>query len=219
MHSTIINLINIQRNIQSSLSDLNINNQTKIIAVSKTFGVDKILPLIHHGHIDFGENKVQEAIDKWTELKKDNPNVKLHMIGKLQTNKVKLAVKLFDYIHSVDNEKLARKISEEDKKINKKTKIFVQVNIGGEDQKSGVSKNEIKKLMLYCTEIKLDVIGLMCIPPIGKDSTFYFKEMTKLNKDFGFLELSMGMSSDYLKASEHSATYVRIGSSIFGQRV
>ena len=219
MHSTIINLINIQRNIQSSLSDLNINNQTKIIAVSKTFGVDKILPLIHHGHTDFGENKVQEAVDKWTELKKENPNVKLHMIGKLQTNKVKFAVKLFDYIHSVDNEKLARKISEEDRKTNKKTKIFIQVNIGGEDQKSGVSKNEIKKLMLYCTEIKLDVIGLMCIPPIGKDSTFYFKEMRKLNKDFGFSELSMGMSSDYLKASEHSATYLRIGSSIFGQRI
>ena len=219
MHSTILNLINIEKNIQSSLSALKINNQTKIIAVSKTFDVDNILPLIHHGHIDFGENKVQEAVDKWTELKKDNPNVKLHMIGKLQTNKVKFAVKLFDYIHSVDNEKLARKISEEDRKTNKKTKIFIQVNIGGEDQKSGVSKNEMNKLVSYCTEIKLDVIGLMCIPPLGKDSTFYFKEMKKLNKDFGFSELSMGMSSDYLKASEHSATYLRIGSSIFGQRI
>ena len=219
MHNTVQNLINIEKNIQSNLSDLNINNQTKIIAVSKTFGVDKILPLINHGHTDFGENKVQEAVDKWTKLKKENPNVKLHMIGKLQTNKVKYAVKLFDYIHSVDNEKLARKISEEDKKIIKKTKIFVQVNIGGEDQKSGVNKTETHKLVSYCREIKLDVIGLMCIPPFGKDSTIYFKEMTKLNKDFGFSELSMGMSSDYLKASEYSATYVRIGSSIFGQRV
>ena len=219
MHSTILNLINIEKNIQSNLSDLKINNQTKIIAVSKTFGVDKILPLIHHGHTDFGENKVQEAVDKWTELKKENPNVKLHMIGKLQTNKVKYAVKLFDYIHSVDNEKLARKISEEDRKINKKTKIFIQVNIGEEDQKSGVSKTEIYKLVTYCKDTKLDVIGLMCIPPLGKDSTLYFEEMTKLNKDFGFSELSMGMSSDYLKASENSATYVRIGSSIFGQRV
>jgi len=219
MHSTILNLINIEKNIQSNLSDLKINNLTKIIAVSKTFGVDKILPLIHHGHTDFGENKVQEAVDKWTELKKENPNVKLHMIGKLQTNKVKYAVKLFDYIHSVDNEKLARKISEEDRKINKKTKIFIQVNIGGEDQKSGVSKTEIYKLVTYCKDTKLDVIGLMCIPPLGKDSTLYFEEMTKLNKDFGFSELSMGMSSDYLKASENSATYVRIGSSIFGQRV
>ena len=219
MHSTILNLINIKKNIQSNLSHLKINNQTKIIAVSKTFGVDKISPLIHHGHTDFGENKVQEAVDKWSELKKENPDVKLHMIGKLQTNKVKYAVKLFDYIHSVDNEKLARKISEEDKKINKKTKIFIQVNIGGEDQKSGVSKTEINKLVTYCKDIKLDVIGLMCIPPLGKDSTPYFEEMTNLNKDFGFSEISMGMSSDYLKASENLATYVRIGSSIFGKRV
>ena len=218
MHSTIQNLINIEKKIQSNLSNLNINNQTKIIAVSKTFGVDKILTLIHHGHTDFGENKVQEAVDKWTKLKKENPNVKLHMIGKLQTNKVKYAVKLFDYIHSVDNEKLARTISEENKKITKKTKIFIQVNIGGEDQKSGVSKNEIKKLVSYCREIKLDVIGLMCIPPIGKDSTFYFKEMTKLNKDFGFSELSMGMSDDYIQAAKNSATFIRVGSKIMGKR-
>ena len=218
MHNTIQNLINIEKNIQANLNDLNINNQTKIIAVSKTFSVSKILPLIHHGHTDFGENKVQEAVDKWTELKKEYPNLKLHMIGKLQTNKVKYAVKLFDYIHSVDNEKLARKISEEDKKLNKKTKVFIQVNIGGEDQKSGVSKIEIFKLLSYCKEIKLDVVGLMCIPPLENDPDSYFKEMSKLNKGFGFSELSMGMSSDYLKASEHSATYLRIGSSIFGQR-
>ena len=218
MHNTVQNLINIEKNIQSNLSDLNINNQTKIIAVSKTFGTDKILPLIHHGHIDFGENKVQEAVDKWTELRKHNPNVKLHMIGKLQTNKVKYAVKLFDYIHSVDNEKLARKISEEDKKINKKTKVFIQVNIGEEDQKSGLSKIEAYKLVTYCKEIKLEVIGLMCIPPVNEDSTIYFKQMNNLNKELGFSELSMGMSSDYLKASEYSATFLRIGSSIFGQR-
>ena len=218
MHNTVENLINIEKNIKSNLNNLNINNQTKIIAVSKTFGVDKILPLINHGHIDFGENKVQEAIDKWTELRKENSNVKLHMIGKLQTNKVKYAVKLFDYIHSVDNEKLARKILEEDQKINKKTKIFIQVNIGGEDQKSGVSIIEAHKLVSYCKELKLEVVGLMCIPPFDKDPTNYFKEMSKLNKDFGFSELSMGMSSDYLKASQYSATYVRIGSSIFGQR-
>ena len=218
MHNTVQNLIKIEKNIQSNLSDLNINNQTKIIAVSKTFGVDKILPLIHHGHIDFGENKVQEAVDKWTELRKENPRLKLHMIGKLQTNKVKYAVKLFDYIHSVDNEKLARKISEEDKKINKKTKVFIQVNIGEEDQKSGLSKMEAYKLVKYCKEIKLEVIGLMCIPPANEDSTIYFKQMNKLNEEFGFSELSMGMSSDYMKASEYSATYLRIGSSIFGQR-
>ena len=218
MHNTVQNLINIEKNIQSNLKDLNINNQTKIIAVSKTFGMEKILPLIHHGHIDFGENKVQEAIAKWTELRKEKPNIKLHMIGKLQTNKVKYAVKLFDYIHSVDNEKLARKISEEGKKINKKTKVFIQVNIGDEDQKSGLNKMGAHKLVTYCKELKLEVIGLMCIPPIDKDTTVYFKEMRKLNKDLGFSELSMGMSSDYLKASEYSATYLRIGSSIFGQR-
>ena len=218
MHSTVKNLIDIEKNIKSHLSDLKINNQTKIIAVSKTFKVDKILPLIHHGHVDFGENKVQEAVDKWTNLKGENPSLKLHMIGRLQTNKVKYAVKLFDYIHSVDNEKLARKISEEDKKINKKTKVFIQVNIGGEKQKSGVSKVDVHKLVFYCKELKLDVMGLMCIPPFDIDSTNYFKEMNKLNKDFGFSELSMGMSSDYMKASEHSATYLRIGSNIFGQR-
>ena len=218
MHSTVKNLIDIEKNIKSHLSDLKINNQTKIIAVSKTFKVDKILPLIHHGHVDFGENKVQEAVDKWTNLKGENPSLKLHMIGRLQTNKVKYAVKLFDYIHSVDNEKLARKISEEDKKINKKTKVFIQVNIGGEKQKSGVSKVDVQKLVSYCKEVKLNVMGLMCIPPLDIDSTHYFKEMNKLNKDFGFSELSMGMSSDYLKASEYSATYLRIGSNIFGQR-
>ena len=180
--------------------------------------MDQIKPLIDKGHIDFGENKVQEAVDKWTELRKENPSLKLHMIGKLQTNKVKYAVKLFDYIHSVDNEKLARKISEEDRKINKKTKVFIQVNIGEEDQKSGLSKMEAYKLVKYCKEIKLEVIGLMCIPPVNEDSTIYFKQMNKLNEEFGFSELSMGMSSDYMKASEYSATYLRIGSSIFGQR-
>ena len=218
MHNTVENLINIEKNIQSNLRDLKINNQTKIIAVSKTFGKEKILPLIHHGHTDFGENKVQEAVDKWTELRKANPNVNLHMIGKLQTNKVKYAVKIFDYIHSVDNEKLARKISEEEKKINKKIKVFIQVNIGGEEQKSGVSKVDVHKLISYCKEVKLEVIGLMCIPPLNEDPSNYFKEISELNKDLGFSELSMGMSLDYLRASEYSATYLRIGSSIFGQR-
>jgi pyridoxal phosphate enzyme (YggS family) len=218
MHSTVKNLINIEKNIISYLSDLKIKNQTKIIAVSKTFKADKILPLIQHGHIDFGENKVQEAEDKWSNLRDANPNLKLHMIGRLQTNKVKYAVKLFDYIHSVDNEKLARKISDEENKINKKIKIFIQVNIGGESQKSGVPKIEAHKLLAYCKELNLNVIGLMCIPPAENDPTKFFVEMRKLNMEFGFNELSMGMSSDYLKASEHSATYLRIGSSIFGER-
>ena len=218
MHNTVENLINIEKNIKSNLSNLNINNQTKIIAVSKTFGVDKILPLINHGHIDFGENKVQEAIDKWTELRRENSNVKLHMIGKLQTNKVKYAVKLFDYIHSVDSEKLAKKIFDEQSKIQKNVKIFIQVNIGDEDQKSGIDSDQTSSLVSYCKKLNLNVVGLMCIPPINKDPVIFFKEISKMNKVHNFKELSMGMSSDYLEASRYNATYLRIGSAIFGQR-
>ena len=218
MDISVKNLLNIENKIKSNLSNLNIKNKTKIIAVSKTFKIDKILPLINHGHIDYGENKVQEAIEKWTEVKKENPNIKLHMIGKLQTNKVKFAVKLFDYIHSVDNEKLAKKISEEIEKINKKIKIFIQVNIGQENQKSGIKKNELNNLVSFCKRSNLDLVGLMCIPPVNIDPSEYFYEMNELNQSFGFSELSMGMSSDYLLASQNSATFLRIGSSIFGQR-
>ena len=218
MHITVKNLLDIENNIKLYLDKLNLNNSPKIIAVSKTFKIDKILPLIEHGHIDFGENKVQEAIEKWTEIKKLNPELKLHMIGKLQTNKVKFAVKLFDYIHSVDSEKLAKKISDERNKINKKIKIFLQVNIGDENQKSGIDKNNINKLVSYCKELDLDLIGLMCIPPVDSDPEGYFVEMNKLNKDLGLAELSMGMSSDYLIAAKNFSTYVRVGSSIFGQR-
>ena len=200
------------------MSNLNINRLPKIIAVSKTFKIDKILPLIEHGHIDFGENKVQEAIDKWTEIKSKNSNIKLHLIGKLQTNKVKFAVKLFDYIHSVDSEKLAKKISDEQLKINKSIKIFIQVNIGNENQKSGISKNDVLNLYSYCKKIGLNVVGLMCIPPVNNDPSVYFNEMNILNSELNFSELSMGMSSDYVEASKHSATFLRIGSSIFGSR-
>ena len=218
MHITVKNLLDIENNIKFYLDELNLNNSPKIIAVSKTFKIDKILPLIEHGHIDFGENKVQEAIEKWTEIKKKNSAIKIHMIGKLQTNKVKYAVKLFDYIHSVDSEKLAKKIADEQNKLNKKIKIFLQVNIGDEDQKSGINKNNVEYLVSCCKEIGLDLIGLMCIPPINIDPENYFKEMNTLNKSLGFSELSMGMSSDFLQATKHSSTYVRIGSSIFGQR-
>ena len=200
------------------MKEQNIKKIPKIIAVSKTFSLDKILPLIEHGHLDFGENKVQEAIDKWTEIKSKKSNIKLHMIGKLQTNKVKFAVKLFDYIHSVDSEKLAKKISDEQNKVNREIKIFIQVNIGDEDQKSGIDKNQLSNLINYCKKIDLEVIGLMCIPPANIESDKYFKEMNLLNNEFGFQELSMGMSSDYLKATENSASFLRIGSSIFGQR-
>ncbi|MDC0327011.1 YggS family pyridoxal phosphate-dependent enzyme [Candidatus Pelagibacter sp.] len=219
MHNTVQNLIKIENKIKLNLRDSNIVNLPKIIAVSKTFKIDKILPLIDYGHIDFGENKIQEAVDKWTEIKAKNTNINLHMIGKLQTNKVKFAVKLFDYIHSVDSEKLAKKIADEQKKIDKKIKIFIQVNIGNEGQKSGIGKTELGDLVLYCKKINLDVIGLMCIPPANEDSSAYFKEINLLNNSFDFTELSMGMSSDYIVASKNFASYLRIGSSIFGKRV
>ncbi len=218
MHSTVKNLLDVERDIKDNLSKSNIINSPKIIAVSKTFKIDQIFPLIEYGHINFGENKVQEAVEKWTEVKKRNPEIQLHMIGKLQTNKVKFAVKLFDYIHSVDSEKLAKKIADEQKKINKNIKIFLQVNIGNENQKSGINKNGLKQLVSYCKEINLDLIGLMCIPPANNDPEVYFKEMKNLNKILGFVELSMGMSSDFLIAAKYETTFVRIGSSIFGKR-
>ena len=218
MHHTVKNLLDIENNIKVYLNKLNINNNPKIIAVSKTFKIDKILPLIEHGHLDYGENKVQEAIEKWTEVKKNNSKLKLHMIGKLQTNKVKFAVKIFDYIHSVDSEKLAKKIADEQSKINKKITVFLQVNIGDENQKSGIDKNDVGQLAIYCKEIGLDLLGLMCIPPVNIDPTGHFEEMNELNKILGLNELSMGMSSDFLTATKHFSTYLRIGSSIFGQR-
>ena len=198
------------------------NNQNlkfpNIIAVSKTFKLEKILPLIDHGHSDYGENKVQEAIEKWTSIKEKKPNIKLHLIGRLQTNKVKFAIKIFDYIHSLDSIKLAKKIADEEKKQNRKTQLFIQVNIGNEDQKSGVDLKNLTELYGYCKELDLNVIGLMCIPPFEEDSEKYFKEMKILNKKLNLTNLSMGMSSDYLKAIENSATHVRIGSNIFGSR-
>ncbi len=218
MHFTVKNLLEIEDNIKFNLNEQNKVNYPKIIAVSKTFNIDKIKPLLEHGHINFGENKVQEAVEKWTDIKKNNSKIKLHMIGKLQTNKVKFAVQLFDYIHSVDSEKLAKKIADEQFKVKKKIKIFLQVNIGDENQKSGISKNDVTKLVLYCKEIGLDCIGLMCIPPLNSDPEAYFEEMRKLNKVLGFTELSMGMSSDFLIAIKYSATFIRIGSSIFGHR-
>ena len=218
MHSTVKKLLDIENNIKNYLRELNINNNPKIVAVSKTFKIDKILPLVDHGHIDFGENKVQEAIEKWSEIRKVNSHIKLHMIGKLQTNKVKTAVQIFDYIHSVDSAKLAKKISDEQIKINKRIKIFLQVNIGNEKQKSGVDKKDLNLLISYCKEINLNLIGLMCIPPINIDPEIYFEEMKTLKNETGLNELSMGMSSDFLKATKHFSTYVRIGSNIFGER-
>jgi pyridoxal phosphate enzyme (YggS family) len=190
----------------------------KIIAVSKTFQLERIIPLIEYGHLDYGENKVQEALDKWSDIKKKNSKIKLHLIGGLQTNKVKFAVKIFDYIHSVDSKKLAKKIADEQIKQNKKVKLFIQINIGNEEQKSGVSKIDLVDLFNYCKDLNLEVVGLMCIPPVDNDPNQYFKEMNLLNHSLGLKELSMGMSSDFLKASMHSATFLRIGSAIFGKR-
>ena len=200
------------------LTDKKINKFPKIIAVSKTFKIENINPLIEYGHIDYGENKVQEAQEKWSLIKDQNKNIKLHLIGRLQTNKVKLAVKLFDYIHSLDSKKLADKISLHQKEQNLQTKLFIQVNIGDEKQKSGILKSEVVDFYNYCKSLDLDILGLMCIPPFNKDSTEFFKEMRVLNEKIKMGDLSMGMSSDYLHAIENGSTFVRIGSSIFGQR-
>ena len=218
MHSTVKNLLYIKNNIKVYLEKLNINNNPKILAVSKTFEINKILPLIEYGHLDYGENKVQEALEKWSDIKLTKKDLRLHLIGKLQTNKVKQAIKIFDYIHSVDSEKLARKIADEEIKQGKKIKIFIQVNIGDEEQKSGVNKSSVYELYSYCKAIDLNVIGLMCIPPSDKSPDIFFKEMSTLNQNLNLDELSMGMSADYLDAIKNSATYVRIGSNIFGER-
>jgi len=218
MHKTVQNLIYIEGLIKSTVNDLIDHKLPKIIAVSKTFSIDKVFPMIEYGHIDYGENKVQEAIDKWTNIKFENPNIKLHLIGKLQTNKVKLAIKIFDYIHSLDSERLATKIAEEQLKQGKKLKIFIQVNIGNEDQKSGINKEKLKDFQKFCKNLNLDIIGTMCIPPHNKNLVNYFSEMDKINNELNFKDLSMGMSGDYLDAIKSRATYVRIGSKIFGNR-
>lgn len=218
MHYSIQNLIIIKKEINSKLNKVESNDTPKIIAVSKTFSLDKILPLIEYGHQDFGENKVQESIEKWSIEKQKNKNIRLHLIGKLQRNKVKSAVEIFDYIHSVDNQKLAKKISEEQIKQKKKVKIFMQVNVGNENQKSGIDVENLEDLYAYCKEIKLDIVGLMCIPPISNNPEKYFSKLKLLKDKFKLENLSMGMSGDYLKAINYSATHLRIGTGIFGSR-
>ena len=213
MHDTVKNLTYIKDKIKA----VNNSNPT-IIAVSKTFGPEKIEPLLDFGHTHFGENKIQESIKKWPELKLKYNNIKLHMVGKLQTNKVRDCVKYFDFIHSLDSKKLAKKICDEQKKINKSLKIFIQVNIGEENQKSGIMKDQLQELIIYCEEIGLQIVGLMCMPPANTDPSEYFKLTDSLNRKFGFKELSMGMSSDYLIACEYSSSFLRIGSDIFGKR-
>ena len=215
MHNTVKNLIYIEELIKSKA---NHDELTKIIAVSKTFPIENVLPLIEHGHLHYGENKVQEALDKWSDIKLKNNAIKLHLIGRLQTNKVKFALRIFDYIHSLDSEKLAIKISEEQKKQEKNTKIFIQVNIGNEDQKSGINKDNLIDFYKFCKNLNLDIIGTMCIPPNDGNTEQHFSEMNKINQQLNFKDLSMGMSGDYLEAIRYNATYVRIGSKIFGSR-
>ena len=215
MHNTVKNLIYIEDLIKSRVND---DKLPKIIAVSKTFPIKNILPLIEHGHLHYGENKVQEALDKWTEVKKKNNNIKLHLIGRLQTNKVKFALKVFEYIHSLDSEKLAKKIADEQIKQDKKPKIFIQVNIGNEEQKSGLKKDKLISFYKLCKSLNLNIIGTMCIPPNNENTEKYFSEMNKINHELKLKDLSMGMSGDYLDAVEKNATYVRIGSKIFGIR-
>ena len=218
MHSSVQKYKDIISSINTKIEEQKIISSPKVIAVSKTFDLERIIPLIEHGHLDYGENKVQEAIQKWSDIKLKKPDIKLHLIGKLQSNKVKDAVKIFDYIHSLDSTKLAKKIADEQHKQSKIVKLFIQVNIGNEEQKSGVKIDQIDDLIMFSKQLNLNIIGLMCIPPVNKEPDKYFKEINLLNKKFNLQEISMGMSSDYLKAVENSSTYLRIGSSIFGER-
>ena len=196
------------------------NSNVKIIAVSKTFTYDHIKPLVDHGHVHFGENKVQEAHSKWHDIKKDNPNINLHMIGRLQSNKVKEAVNLFDYIHSVDSQKLANFLAKHEKEANKKLKYFIQVNVGKEKQKSGIGMELVDEFYYYCTkELNINIIGLMAIPPNDGNASIHFKNLMELNKSLDLKQLSIGMSADFEEALKYEATYLRIGSSIFGDRV
>ena len=220
MHTTINNLKSIEKEINIKIKDFNYKNYTpNIIAVTKTFTMKDILPLINHGHIHFGENKVQEGLKKWTDIKSNFTNIKLHMIGKLQTNKVKYVVPFFDYIHSLDSLKLAEKISNEETKKNKKLKIFIQINLGNEDQKTGISINNLDNFYNKCTkELELNIIGLMCLPPNDQNSSVYFSKMEELKNKINLSDLSMGMSHDYIDAIKYRSTYLRIGTKLFGNR-
>tara|TARA_Y100001935_G_C17271112_1_gene492015 strand:- start:361 stop:1017 length:657 start_codon:yes stop_codon:yes gene_type:complete len=216
MHNSILNLNSIKNELKN---DTNALENIEIIAISKTFPIQNISPLIEAGHLHFGENKIQEAIGKWTDIKKINQNLKLHFVGKLQTNKVKFVIPLFDYIHSLDNFKLAEKISIQQNKINFKPKIFVQVNIGKEIQKNGISIDDLDSFVEQCQkDLDLDIIGLMCLPPNDDNTESYFKEMKFLNNKLNLKELSMGMSNDYKLAIKNGSTFIRLGSKIFGAR-
>ena len=220
MHDIQKKLISVKSEIKEFLSKNQIKSPEPIvIAVCKTFSMDKILPLIDYGHVDFGENKVQEAYLKWSKIKKDNPNIKLHMVGKLQSNKVKKALEVFDYIHSVDNYKLVEKIFKYEKELGKKVKCFIQVNLSGEDQKSGIKPDQVNDFVKKCKEnFSLNIIGLMCLPPMNENSEKYFDELNVLRENNKLAHLSMGMTNDYIIATKCGSTFLRIGSKIFGER-
>ena len=219
MHQTQTNLIEIQNKIKKKIDEFSLDKyDPKIIAVSKTFSEQEILPLLDFGHHNFGENKVQEALQKWKNLKEKYNQVRLHMLGKLQTNKVKNAVEIFDYIHSLDNLKLANKLAKEIHEKNKEIKIFIQINLGGEKQKSGIDPSNLEVFYKNCLSLKLNIIGTMCIPPDNQDPKPFFKEMLILNNKINLPEISMGMTNDFLEAIEFKSTYLRIGTGIFGKR-
>ena len=219
MHTPLEKLALIKGKVNEVISQTQIKTNPEIIVVSKTFPIDKILPIIKSGHLHFGENKVQEAEIKWTDIKSNYKDLKLHMIGKLQSNKAKKAIKIFDYIHSLDNAKLASKIFQYQNELNKKVKLFIQVNVGKEDQKSGIPIKDLDNFYNYCKrELSLDVVGLMCLPPVKFESENYFKLLKNSAEKINLKDLSMGMSSDYEKATLNGATYLRLGSAILGAR-
>ncbi len=218
MHKSINNLLSIENKLNVSRSSVN-KKDSKIIAVSKTFPIEKILPLLKYGHKDYGENKVQEAVEKWTKIKNEFQNINLHMLGKVQTNKVKFLLPLFDYLHSLDNLKLAEKISKEEVKKNKKLKIFIQINFDNEIQKGGIILSELEEFYKECTlNLNLNIIGLMCLPPVNRDPEIFFKKLKELANKIQLDELSMGMSNDFEEAARNGSTFLRIGSKIFGMR-
>ena len=218
MHTSVINLIDIENKLNVLVNE-NIR-KPEIIAVSKTFGIQHIKPVLEHGHKNFGENKIQEAISKWTDLKKEYTDIKLHMLGKVQTNKVKFLIPLFDYLHSLDNLKLAEKISNEEVKKNKKIKIFIQVNLGEEEQKNGINLKDLDNFYNECKKnLNLDIIGLMCLPPQNENPEKFFQILKECSDKFGLTDLSMGMSNDYEVACKFGSTFLRIGTNIFGERV
>ena len=220
MHESLEKLTLIKNKVNEIINKKQLNTNPKIVVVTKKFSLDKIKPLLESGHTHFGENKIQEAEEKWSGVKNTYPNLKLHMIGKLQSNKAKKAVKLFDYIHSVDNEKLALKISQSEKELNKKVKLFIQINLANEDQKSGIILNDVGNFYDYCLkQLSLNIIGLMCLPPIDSSPDVYFKLLKESADKLKLSDLSMGMSSDFEDALKYGSTYLRLGTAILGARI